>query len=105
MLPGLTRLTLNSYCPADASAAPTRWNETRPPLPHDRESASVACTASANAAPSTPIPSSTSTTNRCRGPVPYSGDAPSTTERLPAPCSTRSEEHTSELQSRQYLVC
>jgi hypothetical protein len=23
MLPGLTRLTLESYCPADASAAPT----------------------------------------------------------------------------------
>ena len=51
MLPGLTRLTLNSYWPGGASAAPTRWKDIRPPLPHDRGSPSVASTAAAKAAP------------------------------------------------------
>ena len=70
MLPGLTRLTLNSYWPVVASAAPTRWTDIRPPLPHERGSPSVVSTAAAKAAPSTPMPSSTSTTKRRSGPVP-----------------------------------
>jgi hypothetical protein len=88
MLPGLTRLTLKSKAPAAASAAPTRWNDIRPPFPHERGSPSVASTAWANGRPSTPIPSSTSTMKRWRGPVPYTAEVPSTTERVPAPCST-----------------
>ena len=69
MCPGLTRLTLKSNCPAAASAAPTRWKDIRPPLPHERGSPSVVSTASANG-PSTSMPSSTSTMKRCSGPVP-----------------------------------
>ena len=70
MLPGLTSDTRNSYSPAAASAAPTRWKDIRPPLPHERGSPSVSSTASANPAPSTSMPSSTSTTKRRSGPVP-----------------------------------
>src|SRR4029453_14400795 len=49
MGPGPTRLTLNSNSPAVAWAAPTRWKDIRPPLPQERESASVSSTGGANA--------------------------------------------------------
>src|SRR3712207_7076836 len=42
------------------------------------------------------------TTSTGRRPTPGKG---ASTRRSPRPRSTRSEEHTSELQSRQYLVC
>ena len=70
MCPGLTRLTLKSNWPAAASAAPTRWKDIWPPLPHERGSPSVDATAAANPAPSTSMPSSTSTMKRFSGPVP-----------------------------------
>src|SRR5258707_10593875 len=37
--------------------------------------------------------------------LPHPRARPSTSTTPPCPCSCRSEEHTSELQSRQYLVC
>ena len=49
----------------------------------------MASTAAANSLPSTPTPSSTSTTKRSSGPVPETAELPSTTERVPAPCSTK----------------
>jgi hypothetical protein len=88
MLPGLTRLTLKSYCDVAASAAPTRWTDIRPPLIHDRGSLSVVSTAAAKVAPSTSMPSSTSTTKRRSGPLPKTAEVPSTTATVPAPCST-----------------
>src|SRR5919107_1823544 len=89
MLAGLIRVTRNAKSPAAASASPTRWNDIRPPLPHDRGSASVPSTAAANDGPSTSMPSSTSTTKRCSGPVPWTCEVPGTTVTLPAPCWTK----------------
>src|SRR3712207_8554460 len=40
-----------------------------------------------------------------RTPTECSNGSPTLTSRWPASASRRSEEHTSELQSRQYLVC
>src|SRR3712207_8235158 len=40
-----------------------------------------------------------------RLPAPRAAQPPSPAQRPPCACFPRSEEHTSELQSRQYLVC
>src|SRR3712207_7920745 len=63
-------------------------------------SQSAGCTVASNCSASTSTSTRPGPSNRLRTPGPVSTHAP-----RPVPATSRSEEHTSELQSRQYLVC
>src|SRR5690606_41661821 len=86
---------LTSPPPPSATLFPyTTLFRSRPPVP-----GRSGCPAATTSAP--PPPAS----GRGARPGPRTAGRPASTSRLPASSATRSEEHTSELQSRENLVC